>query len=103
MSAKYSTGLRNLLEGGMSIREALDDFIIKVFSGTAPSDADQAQGSGSLLCIITKASGTVDATELSIAKQASIDITVAGVGATIIVAINGVDYTYTVLAADNDF
>jgi hypothetical protein len=101
MAEKYSTGLRNLLEGGMSIREALDDFIIKVFSGSTPSDADQAEG-GSLLCTISKASGVVEADELSIAKQASIDITVAGVGATVIVAINGVDYTYLVLAADDD-
>jgi len=102
MAPKYSTGLRNWLLGGKDIREAFDDFIIKIYSGTAPSDADQVLGSGSLLCIITKNSGTVDATELSTAKQASIDITVAGVGATIIVAINGVDYTYTVLAADDD-
>ena len=64
MAAKYSTGIRTLLEGGMSIREALDDFIIKVFAGSAPSDADQAEGGASLLNIITKASGTVDATEL---------------------------------------
>jgi len=103
MAEKYSTGIRNLLEGGMSIREALDDFIIRIFSGSTPSDADQAEpGSGSLLCSITKASGVVDPTELSTAKQASIDITVAGVGATVIVAINGVDYTYLVLAADDD-
>lgn len=102
MAAKYSTGLRNWLLGGKDLREAFDDFIIKIFSGTAPSDADQVEGSGSLLCTITKASVTVDATELSTAKQASIDITVAAVGATIIVAINGVDYTYLVLAADDD-
>lgn len=102
MAQKYSTGLRNLLEGGMSLREALDDFIVKVFSGTAPSDADQAEGGGTLLCVVTKGSGVVDATELSVAKQASLDITVAGVGATIIVAVNGVDYTYQVQAADDD-
>lgn len=102
MAEKYSTGLRNLLEGGMSLREALDDFIVKVFSGSAPSDADQAESGGTLLCTISKASGQVDATELSTAKQASMDITVAGVGATIIVAINGVDYTYQVVAGDTD-
>lgn len=101
MAEKYSTGLRNWLLGGKDLREAFDDFIIKIFSGSTPSDADQGEA-GTLLCTISKASGQVDATELSTAKQASIDITVAGVGATIIVAINGVDYTYTVLAADDD-
>src|SRR4030067_478749 len=102
MAPKYSTGLRNLLEGGMSLREALDDFIIKIYSGTPPTDADQAEGGANLLNIVTKASGTVDATELSVAKQASIDITVAALGATVIVAINGTDYTYQVVAADDD-
>jgi len=103
MAEKYSTGLRNWLLGGKDLREAFDDFIIRIFSGSTPSDADQAEpGSGSLLCTITKASGEVLSTELSVAKQASMDITVAGVGATVIVAINGVDYTYLVLAEDDD-
>jgi len=103
MATKYSTGLRNLLERGKSLGEAFDDFIIKVFSGTAPSDADQVEGSGSLLCTITKASEEVLSTELSVAKQASIDITVAANdGKTIIVAINAVDYTYATVTADDN-
>ena len=97
MAEKYSTGLRNWLLGGKDLREAFDDFIIKVFSGSAPSDADQAEGV-TALCTITKASQTVDATEVSTAKQALIPITVAASGAVVSIKINGTDYVYTVPA-----
>lgn len=101
MAEKYSTGLRNWLLGGKNLREAFDDFVIKVFAGSVPSDADQAEAA-SLLCTISKASGEVLATERSVAKQATIDITVAAPAATVIVAVNAVDYTYVVLAEDDD-
>lgn len=100
MAEKYSTGLRDLVLGGKSIRSTFDDFVLDIFGGSVPADADQAP-SGTLLCTVTKNSLAVGANDRSIAKQASIDITVAAPGATVIVAVNGVDYTYTVLAEDN--
>lgn len=101
MAEKFSTGLRNYLAEEGSMREGFADSKIRVLSGTAPADADAAE-TGVLLVEITKSGATVDPTELSTSKQALMDITVAGVGATIIVAINGVDYTYLVVAADDD-
>ncbi len=100
MTEKYSTGLRDLVLGGKSIRSIFDDFVLDIYGGSVPADADQAP-SGTLLCTVTKNSLAVGANDRSIAKQASIDITVAAPGATIIVAVNGVNYTYTVLAEDN--
>jgi len=100
MAPKHSTGLRNFLLGEGSVRKCFEDGVIKVYSGAAPASADAAIV-GTLLCVFTKDSQPVSADEESTEKQALIDITVAGVGATVIVAINGVDYTYTVLAADD--
>lgn len=101
MPVRYSTGLRNWLLGGKSLREAFDDFIIKIYSGVSPSDADQPE-SGTLLCIVTKDSQQVDSTARSIAKQASINITSASTGNTVIVKVNDIDYTYTVLSEDDN-
>jgi hypothetical protein len=93
-------GLRNFLLEEGCFKKAFDDFIIKIYSGTAPNSPDDAV-SGTLLSTISKASGEVSQGEVSIAKQALIDITVASTGNTVIVAVNGVDYTYTVLAEDD--
>jgi len=102
MAEKFSTGLVDYLLKEACLKKAFEDCIIKMFSGTAPGTADEAEGGATLLCKLTKGSVAVDPTEVSIAKQSMIEITVASVGNTVIVAINGVDYTYTVLAADDD-
>ena len=100
MTEKYSTGLRDFMLGEGSFRKAMDDCVLKIFSAPIPADADAAQ-TGTLLCTITKAGATVDPTEFSVAKQALIDITVAAHPFTVIVAINGTDYTYTSVADDD--
>jgi hypothetical protein len=102
MAEKFSTGLVNYLLNEGCLKQGMQDFILKFFSGTAPASADDAEGGATVLCKLTKNSQPVDLTELSIAKQAMIEITVATTGNTVIVAINGVDYTYTVLAEDDD-
>lgn len=67
MSLKMSTKLRdNLLVTG-SLKSQLDGGSIKIFSGSAPADADAAQ-TGTLLCTITVASGS---TGLSLASSAA--------------------------------
>jgi hypothetical protein len=58
MAERLSTGLRNWLLGSGSVREAFDDCVMKIYSGAAPDEADDAI-SGNLLVTITKASGTV--------------------------------------------
>lgn len=101
MAEKFSTGLRQFLGQNGSMRQAFADFKIRVFNGTTPADADAAEA-GTLLAEITKSGAAVDPTEVSTAKQAHIDITVAALGATVIVAINGTDYTFTVTASEDD-
>jgi len=106
MAFQFSTGLRQYLLGEGSVRKAFEDSMIKIFSGTAPVDADAAE-TGVLLCPITKASGTVTlgdrstprAYEIAISgtittgNVVSINVTVDGVGPTA--------YPYTILAADD--
>ena len=52
MTAKFSTGLNNMLLGGMSWREIFDDSVLDIYAGAIPSDADVAPG-GTLLCTYT--------------------------------------------------
>lgn len=101
MAEKFSTGLRNAMLGKDCLRRLMADMVMDIYSGSVPSDADQAVGATKLVRV-TKASGVVDPTEKSTAKQAHVNITVAGLGATIIVAINGVDYTCTVTASEGN-
>jgi len=105
MALKYSTGLRNFLIGEGTLRKAFEDGVLNLYSGAAPANADDAP-TGVLLAKITKASGAVAAGERSTPQIGTIGITVAGVGATIIVAVTvdgagPTDYTYAVLAEDN--
>jgi hypothetical protein len=55
MAQKYSTALVNLLTGGRNLRSILDDCVLRILSGPAPTDADQ-QETGTLLCIVSKSS-----------------------------------------------
>ena len=105
MAEKISTGMRNWKLGGGSIREALEDCVMKIYSGTPPDSADDA-ASGTLLVTITKDSGTVATTERSTwnrwgfliatghteGNTVAVNITIDGVGPT--------TYTYTILAED---
>lgn len=102
MPEKFSTGLVNFMLNKGCLKKAFEDCVIEIFSGTAPATADAAEGGATLLCKLTKNAQQVDSDEVSISKQSMIEITVASTGNTVIVAINGVDYTYSVLAADDD-
>ena len=55
---KYSTGLRNFLEGEGSLRKAFEDAVLNIYSGAAPANAGDAP-LGAFLAKITKASGAV--------------------------------------------
>ena len=58
MALKLSTGLRNILLEEGSLRKAFEDGILNIYSGAAPTSADDA-ATGTLLARITKASGAV--------------------------------------------
>ena len=57
MAVKLSTGLVNYLSGGGSLRKAFQDCELEIWSGAPPATADIAN-SGTLLCTVTKSSGT---------------------------------------------
>ena len=67
MAQKFSTGLRDFLLGEGSFRKAFEDSQVKIYSGAAPATADAAT-TGTLLCTVTKSSGTVSASERSTEK-----------------------------------
>jgi len=53
-----STGLRNSMLGGKSLAETMGDMVCKIYSGSAPASADDAE-TGQLLVTITNGSKTV--------------------------------------------
>jgi len=59
MAERLSTGLRNELmkAGGKSFADCLANGIIRIYTGTQPTTADDAEGSVTLLNEITLASG----------------------------------------------
>jgi hypothetical protein len=54
---RFSTDLVNFLQAGGSLKEAFEDAILSIYTGTQPSSADGAV-SGTLLAQITKGSGS---------------------------------------------
>lgn len=55
MAEKFSTGFVNAEAN--AIKTALANCVIGLFSGTQPTSSDDAEGAGSLLCLLTLASG----------------------------------------------
>lgn len=94
MALKLSTKLRNQLLGGEDLRRIFEDGVLKIYSGSAPSSADDIV-SGVLLATITKASGTVSASEVSTHQEALLAIGSHASGETFTLIVNGVSYTYT--------
>lgn len=87
MAEKFSTGLRDSLLGEDGLRRLMADFVLDVYSGSPPATADAA-ATGTKLCRVTKASGTVSATELSIAAQSYLNITKIDAGSTLALNLN---------------
>lgn len=65
MPMKLSTGLRNALLDTASFKQIFDGGVIKVFGGTPPATADDAEGTGQVLLTITKAGVTFEAGNVS--------------------------------------
>ena len=53
MALKTSTGLRNRVLSGGSLKSLLDGGRINIYAGTPPATADDAVGGATLLCAIT--------------------------------------------------
>lgn len=55
MAEKFSTGFVDAEAN--AVKTALSNFVIGLYSGTQPATANDAEGAGSLLCLVTLASG----------------------------------------------
>jgi len=101
MSLVLSTGLVNYMMGERALRNALEDCVLDIWGGaTPPTTADEAP-TGTKLCRVTKASGSVAATDRSTPRVYKITIPNATNGNTvkINVTVDGVGpttYTYTI-------
>jgi hypothetical protein len=91
MSFKLSTGLRNYMLATGSLRKAFENGVLKIYSGSAPTSADDAEN-GVLLCTISKASGAVSANAKGTQKITL--VTVTGADTLTTVTLGGAAYTY---------
>jgi len=70
MGLRLSTGLRNAIMGSSGFKGAMDGGVLDIFSGTIPTDADQAEGSGTKLLRITVNGGAFASNPLHFAASA---------------------------------
>jgi len=82
-----SEGLRNYLNAGGSLKSALDGGKILVYSGTQPTNADDAV-SGTLLCTYTKSGG---AHTVEVRATGSVTLTGGAAGSVDTVTVNSID------------
>lgn len=68
MALKFSTGIRNAILDSSSLKGAVDGSVIRLYAGTAPSTADAALGTATLLCEV---SVNGDGTGISMAASAA--------------------------------
>lgn len=87
MALRISTALRNFLLTGGSLKDALQNGQIKVYSGAQPSSPDDAP-SGTLLATITKSSGARTAEVLS---SGSVTLTGGSSGSVDSITVDGVN------------
>lgn len=86
MAIRYSTGLRNFLNEGGSLKQALANGVLEVYSGAQPSSADAAP-TGTLLYKVTDSSGA-HTNEV----QATGSLTVSGTSGSVdTVTVNSID------------
>lgn len=57
MAEKFSTGTRNAMLTGESFKDIFANGVCAIYSGTQPTDADAAEGAGSLLMLLTLSGG----------------------------------------------
>ena len=101
MSLKLSTGLRNFLTGEGNLRKAFEDGILNIYSGTPPTEADDA-ATGLLLIRVTKSSGPVAANARSTPKLCTVTISgTPDAGDIVKLDIDGTNYQYTLVADDD--
>ena len=70
MSFRLSTGLRNAMLGSIGFKGAFDAGKIDIYSGTIPTNADTAEGSGVKLVTITKSALAFPANGITFATPA---------------------------------
>ena len=97
MALRLSTGLRQCLLGGGSMRKAFSDAILNIYSGSAPATADLPSGA-TILAAITLASGTVSHDEVGVAMVESLlidDKTQSNVNGCTIAGTTGGTFTFS--------
>lgn len=87
MSLRLSTALRNFLLQHGSIKQALQNGVMEIYSGSQPASADSAV-SGTLLCTVTKASGSRTAEVLA---TGTVTLTGGSAGSINTVTVNSVN------------
>lgn len=87
MTVRYSTALRNAVASDMSYRRTMTGGTIDIYTGVQPATADAA-ATGTLLCIISAASGAVTGETLS---SGTVTLTGGAAGSLDTLTVNSID------------
>lgn len=99
MAIRLSTGARTRLLQELAWRHMFNDCVGRIYTGSQPASADTG-ATGTLLCTITKASGTLSASTRQIS---SVTLTAAGTDTyTLVITVGTTDYTYTKVRVAED-
>lgn len=97
MTLKYSTGLRDFLQRDGGMKRALHNGVFKIYSGSAPADADAAV-TGTLLCTVSNASGALTREVLA---TGTVELTGSG-GQVDTLTVNGIEIMGEVVVYSTD-
>lgn len=98
---RLSTGLRNFIADGGSVKKALEDGVMMIYTGTQPTSADTGVGSSTKLVEISKQSATFSFDVPSTPKVAYVGISgTPANNASATITINGVGYSITQQTGD---
>lgn len=97
MPLRYSTGFRNHLAGGGSLKSAFQGGRIEIYTGTQPATADAA-ATGTRLCVVTENNGAHTAEVRAVGT-----LTLAGASGSInTVTVNGINILDAAVAFNTD-
>ena len=100
MALRLSTGLRNKLNAGGSLKKSLHDGVIRIYTGSQPAAADDAV-TGTLLASITLVSGALTEGTESTPQRDTATFTYGSNGDIYKLVVNGNIYSYTTIAGDD--
>ena len=97
---KLTEFAKQQLMQGKDLRELLERFVIKIYEGTAPASAETGVNNSQLLVTLTADGNPISGSDTD--QITKVTCTLASVGDSFTVTIDGTNYTYQSVSDDNE-